>query len=287
MMAVSHLHLSVRRFCLALLSLGAGLPMLPAQEAAPPVPPAPAATDWTVSSRENLPARTTDGLESVQVKLTPSRSERLPVTAHVVIFRPNRFNLRVIDDPSGKYTNLRQAMESIDAVAGINGGYFHQDFTPLGLVVSAGKVLHPQEKASLLSGLLVSSARNLLLVRTEEFRLGKTTLEALQAGPFLVDGGTAVPGLNATKTARRTAIATLADGRWALVSLSPLTLAEAGAILAGDALWPGIEAERVLNLDGGSSTGFYLAAPAASGDKPLYLAEFGRVRNYVALVPRE
>lgn len=283
MLAASYAFPALRTLLVTLL-LGSCLPSLWAQEkpAAAPV-----AADWSVTAREPLPASTTEGLESVQVKLASENEDLPPITAHLIVFQPSRYTLRVVDDPAGKHSNLRQAMESIHAIAGINGGYFHPDFTPLGLVVSGGQVLHPQENAKLLSGLVVASGRNLLLARPDEFRLGKATREALQAGPFLVENGAAIPGLNDTKTARRTAIGELADSRWALISLSPVTLAEAGKLLAGDALWPGLEAERVLNLDGGSSTGFYLAGPPESGGKPLYLAEFGRVRNYVALVRRE
>jgi uncharacterized protein YigE (DUF2233 family) len=246
------------------------------------------AADWSAEGRERLPlpaaAASAEGLEAVQVRLAALRPEVPPVTAHVILFRPGKFTLKVVDDPDVRHGNLRQAMEKIGALAGVNGGYFHPDYTPLGLVVSGGKVLHAQENAKLLSGLFVATPRNLALARPAEFRLGKTTIEALQAGPFLVDAGNAVPGLNNDKKARRTIVVTLADGRWALVSLSSVTLAQAGALLATDLLWPGTEPERALNLDGGSSTGLYLAAP--TGGKPLYLAEFGRVRNYLALVPR-
>jgi len=38
---------------------------------------------------------------------------------------------------------------------------------------------------------------------------------------------------------------------------------------------------RALNLDGGSSSGMWVAAPS----KPFYLEEIKEVRNYLAIVP--
>lgn len=265
-------------------ALFAGTPLVPGSlaQGAGPKP-----GDWAVTGRETLPSSV--GLEARLVKLSPRRPDLPPATVHLVVFDPRQYTLRVVDSPPQQEGNLRETMEKLGALAGVNGGYFHPDHTPLGLVVSGGKVLHEQESAKLLSGLVVATAKDLRLMRPSEFRLGNATREALQTGPFLVDGGAPVAGLNDTKAARRTVAVALADGRWALVSLSPVTLAQAGAMLSGDALdWPGgTQATRALNLDGGSSTGFYLRPPEVSATaRPLYLAEFGRVRNFLALVPR-
>ena len=105
---------------------------------------------------------------------------------------------------------------------------------------------------------------------------------ALQAGPFLVDRGKPVAGLNAGRSARRTVIVADAKGVRALVVLSPVTLAEAGQILVTPKLFGDLVVTRALNLDGGSSTALWVRTKAA----PFYLREFKSVRNYVAIVPR-
>src|SRR5262245_32412973 len=103
------------------------------------------AADWSIGSRETLPAPARAGLQTALVKLEAARPELPPVTAHVVLFEPAEFTFKVVDDPAEKLGNLRQAMEQVNAVAGVNGGYFHPDRSPLGLVVSGGQLVHPQE----------------------------------------------------------------------------------------------------------------------------------------------
>jgi uncharacterized protein YigE (DUF2233 family) len=168
-------------------------------------------------------------------------------------------------------------------VAGTNGGYFHPDRTPLGLLVCDGRQVHPLERAKLLSGLATVTTRGVSLQRVAEFRGSRAARQALQAGPFLVDGGKAVAGLNATKSARRTAI--LSDGRGgiALLISTSTTLAELAQILATPGMVPGLKVVRALNLDGGSSTGIWIRQPGgAYCERP-----FKSVRNYVGIVARQ
>ena len=59
------------------------------------------------------------------------------------------------------------------------------------------------------------------------------------------------------------------------------TLAEAGAILATPSLFGNWSVTRALNLDGGSSTGLWVA-----GEPPFYQREWRDVRDFVAIVPK-
>lgn len=190
---------------------------------------------------------------------------------------------RVIDNPPANRKGLAEALAANGALAGANGNYFHPDFTPLGLVVSAGKVLHPKEKAKLLSGLLVVRGGKIQLVRAEAFKPGSDIQEALQAGPWLVENGIPVAGLNAERAARRTLISSNGKGGWALITISPITLADASGLLLRQEFLEHWTTVNALNLDGGSSTCLFAGSPTAT---LVAIPAFGSVANYLAIVPR-
>lgn len=201
-----------------------------------------------------------------------------PVEMHLVRFDRARATLRVIDLAAGQ--TVAQAARANGALAGVNGGYFKPDHTPLGLVMSQGVVLHPQESAKILTGVLSVTSRGASLLRSEEFKLGRRVWEALQAGPFLVDHGAAVAGLNATRRAERTVLLADRQGVAALLTTGPVTLAQLGQLLATPGTLGDLKIDRALNLDGGSSTALWVAADGFS--RP----EWKPVRNAVAVVPR-
>ena len=203
---------------------------------------------------------------------------------HLAVFSPKTFTLAVMDNPGGGWS-LAAAAQKRGALAAVNGGYFHPDRTPLGLVVRQGRELHAMEKARLLSGLVYATPSQIGLVRVHEFKRSASLTAALQAGPFLVDGGRVVPGLNADRVAARTVVFTEDSGRFGLLVCHAATLAETAQILATPGLsGRGRRITRALNLDGGSSTGFWLRG--TGGAAATSLPEGKEVRNYLAVVPR-
>lgn len=200
-----------------------------------------------------------------------------------VSFSASSAVFRVIDNPVASRKPLAEALAAHGAFAGTNGNYFHPDFTPLGLVIASGKVLHPQEKAKLLSGLLVVRGGKMQLVRSEHFKAGPDIQEALQAGPWLVENSAPVSGLNAERFARRTLISTNGKGGWALITMSPVPLADAAGLLLRKEFLEHWTTMNALNLDGGSSTSLFAGTGGAS---LIEIPSFGSVANYLAIVPR-
>lgn len=197
-----------------------------------------------------------------------------------VIFRAANVRMGVVDNPNEQ--SLGAAMRAAGAIAGVNGGYFHPDRTPLGLVIADGNKLHAFERAKLLSGIFVVTKGRPRIVRAAQFTPSAADSDALQAGPFLVEKGLPVPGLNAARPARRTVVATDGKGRWALLMVLSATLAETAALLSAPGEWPDFPIAQALNLDGGSSTGLWVnTAP-----KAFYSREFGTVRNFLAVRAR-
>lgn len=232
-----------------------------------------AEAQWTVTAREEQP---TASPAIKFTRVTVGRDRELEV--NVVAFDAKRCRIKVVDLDGHR---LDEAMAGVGALAGVNGGYFHPDRTPLGLLIADGKKVHGFEKAKLLSGLVVVTGAKISVLRAAEYRPTLKVDQARQAGPFLVDGGKAVAGLNAERRARRTAFVTNGVDRFALVSTDSMTLAEAGEILALPGLAGDWKITRALNFDGGSSTGLWVK----SGAEAEYQSEFNRVRDFLAIVP--
>lgn len=199
-----------------------------------------------------------------------------------VVFQSKNYALKVVDSPSPGNTKAAATLAEAGCVAGVNGGYFQADFRPVGLMVAEGKEIHPFEKANLLSGILALRGSRLEITRSPKFTKTADLRQAIQCGPMLVEGGKPTVGLNHERTARRTIVATDGRGKWALIYLTSVTLADAARILATPGALGDWTPATALNLDGGSSSGLW----AATSPGPVSLVEFGHVRNYIGIVPK-
>jgi uncharacterized protein YigE (DUF2233 family) len=219
-------------------------------------------------------------VEHRRISLTESETAAT-ARLDVALFTTKSATLRVIDNPTGA-DDLAAVMLRTRGVAGVNGGYFDPQDIPLGLMISDGKLIAPLRKARLLSGVILVTKSRVELLRYAEYSPRKTATTALQCGPFLVDGGNSVPGLNETRSARRTFILVGGADRVAIGFCSWATLAELGDILATPRIMPEVKVQRALNLDGGSSSAFWFAGE----NGPLSIREQKTVRNFVVVVPK-
>ena len=205
----------------------------------------------------------------------------IEATLHFVSFEAGTHTFRVFDQNAHDNASLSDTMSENHCIAGTNGGYFAEDFDPVGLLVCDGHVVRAQQHGRLLTGLLaVTANHHISLRRTSEAAPAsiKHARQAVQCGPFLVEDRKPISGLNAARTARRTAVFTDGGGRWGLVIASGLTLEDFGAILADPALLPGgLKIARALNLDGGGSTALWVrpVPGGKGGSEPVYLPERG------------
>jgi hypothetical protein len=209
--------------------------------------------------------------------------------AHLAFFSSKAFRFEVIDlgaGPEPEFGGLPEAFRTAGCVAGVNGGFFHPDYRPLGLMIShEGKRTGAIETSKLLTGVIYSDDRGLYLIRREQFKDHPGIKALLQSGPYLVENGVAVKGLSPNDPRRRTFIATDWRGRWVLgATISSLTLAELADCLASSGVLTGWKVDRAINLDGGSSTGFYFDRGA--GNPPTSVTPWKRVRNLLGIAPR-
>lgn len=201
-------------------------------------------------------------------------------------FKARTHALMVLDEGDGipRYGSLEAAMRQNACEAGVNGGYFSADKqrTPLGLLKHRGTCRHHLSKGAFtVAGVLYDTGQDIKLERSAMLSLPTQRMkEAIQGGPFLVDNGAAVGGLDAKKHARRTFVATDGNGTWCIAITSPLTLRQLAAWISKPGTLGKFKVKTALNLDGGTSTAIWIANPR------VYKAPFKDVRNYVGITPR-
>lgn len=238
-----------------------------------------ARAEWTTTSTRTEPSAIA-GLEHRHVVFEePETGDR--ATVDLAIVSAKSCGLRVIDNPDGE-KNLADAMEQSKGLAGVNGGYFDPSFAPIGLRIVDGKTLAPLVRARLMTGILTSSPRGIQIVRLSEFPRKQKFDAAIECGPMIVDLGAKVRGLDDTRSARRTFAAVDGSDRAALGFCSEATLAGLGKILATQ-FASDFKIQRALNLDGGSSTGFWFKRKDGSA---FAISEQKSVRDFVGIVPR-
>ena len=150
----------------------------------------------------------------------------------------------------------------------INGGYFNADWSPTGYCKVDGKVISSKVNQKLSGFICIDKAGKMhLLTKDDDFKKYPTVL---QSGPHVIDPGGKI-GIR-TKTgraARRTLVGRTKSGDLVIVITRPIYLID----LAGSIQKHIPDIERLLNLDGGPSTGY------ATGEDGL--ANLTAVRNYL------
>jgi hypothetical protein len=188
---------------------------------------------------------------------------------------------QVIAQSTHPFDSVRAAVEQSGSVAGVNGGYFKEDGSPVGLLVCEGRRVNPFEKARLLSGMFLVRAGRPYIQRTTGTPSGPLD-SAIQCGPLLVEHGATVAGLNDERVAPRTFVFLTGRGRVGIGIIRSTTLAQAARLLISPGLVRDDRISMALNLDGGSSTGFFGRTRDGSLDQP----EWVRVADCLVFSPK-
>src|SRR5437762_14047472 len=234
--------------------------------------------EWAVVSAESEPGRA--GVVHRHV-LLENAADGGHVTFELAIFSAKSCALRIIDNPEGQ--RLADMVRREKYVCGVNGGYFDEQFKPIGLRIVNSQMLTPLKRARLITGVLLASPRGVQIVRAREFSQRQKIEAAIQCGPFLVDRSQRVGGLNNSQRARRTFAATATNERALLGVCSEVSLADLAAILATTPIAADLKIQRALNLDGGSSSAFWFARENAS---VFSISEQKPVRDFVSVLPK-
>ncbi|HEY6205077.1 MAG TPA: phosphodiester glycosidase family protein [Chthoniobacterales bacterium] len=236
--------------------------------------------DWKTLSSQSEPGAA-KSLEHRYIVVEESeRGDR--ASLEVALFSTKWLKLRVLDQATGPRGELAEFMQRDKYLAGVNGGYFTPDYEPIGLLIVDQRTIAPLQRARLLTGVLTASARGVQLLRVREFSAAAKWEAAIECGPFLVDAGKRVSGLEDSRAARRTFAAVARDDRVALGFCSDVTLADLSKILTAP-LASDLQIVRALNLDGGSSSAFWFKRRDGGA---FSIAEEKPVRDFVGVVAR-
>jgi uncharacterized protein YigE (DUF2233 family) len=235
--------------------------------------------DWTIAAATTEGSRV--GVQHRHVVLEDAETSE-SATVDLALFSTKSCSLRVIDQPTPPRNDLAHVMAQENCLAGVNGSYFDPDYAPIGLLISDGKIIAPLQRARLLTGVLSVSPLGVQILRVREFSRQQKRDAAIQCGPFLVDQGQRVRGLEETRAARRTFAAVDGVDRAALGFCSEVSLSNLAKVLAAIRLAENFKIQRALNLDGGSSSAFWFARDGAAYSIP----EQKTVRDFVGVVPR-
>ena len=204
------------------------------------------------------------GLEYRQVDLTAPR----PIRMHQLRCDPKkvRFHLLMASDLKGKKSKTATAEEmrkGLNQLAVINSSYFGHQKEILGYSERYGKHLNSQlTNGGVFTGFFYWDGGRAGLKQSAESR-PKGVPVLFECGPRLVWNGAEIQGLGKNSLANRSGVAIDKQGRvilFALGSTSVTTLAELPTLLMKSVAQGGVDAERALNFDGGSSTQFSLKA---------------------------
>jgi hypothetical protein len=231
--------------------------------------------DWKIVDRTDSPV---SGGKLVASDLRVTNGE-VEAEVNLIHFTPGDVRLEVVENTEGQIRGLRELIETRGGLAGINGGYFDANLDPIGLLISNGRVVHKLQKAKILTGIFYVKNGRPFLARVRDFPGTEGIQEAVQCGPFLLDGGRAVSGLDDRRTAARTFVFSCGASMWGFGICRSVTLEDMGDILAQATLIPEHHISRALNFDGGSSSTFY----ARADDRIIFSEQRPVVSNYLVV----
>ena len=260
-------------------------PLYPSWEEVAAQAPAPAAAPsasfgWQLDAPvESQPLRGNATLQTLSVSKNGDS-----VKLQLVYFDSRSHELKIIDQPEAAAGGgqITACMRQAGAIAGVNGGFFTPQFTPMGLMIADGRATGTWQSNKLLTGAVVVRHSPQLLWNSEALK-SLSARHLIQTGPRLVDSGKPVASLERRKLVPRTFIATDGSHRWIFGLARHTSLGELAEILATPDLLPGFQVHRALNLDGGRSSAiYYRTADGREQSAP----GWSTVRNYLAIVLR-
>lgn len=185
--------------------------------------------------------------------------------------------------------SLKELHQNENFLLGINGGYYMQNYQPVGLFIAEGKTYQNLKKSRLITSCVgINNDNKLYLAKDRQDCL--QGYYAMQIGPWLIDQGEINPNIKKYEDKpgylesffnknRRTVLAKTNGDKKLLVIVTPsATLLEIAKLLKNYPQAFGVnKVMTAINLDGGSSTGMYIGFK----DDPFYYPELKPVKTFV------
>lgn len=176
--------------------------------------------------------------------------------SHIHVFRvdlsKNRLGLISAKSLGMKNASADQFAEHSKALIGVNGGFFDQNFRPLGLRINRYKITNPLKKISWW-GIFYIKNNQAYISSMNQFNYNHDIEFAIQSGPRLLINET-IPSLK-PGMAERSALGITAEGK--IIILVTNNMALTTRQLAKIMKAPPLSCIDAINLDGGSSSQLY------------------------------
>ncbi len=146
------------------------------------------------------------------------------------------------------------------AVVGVNGNFFDEQGSALGLIISRGILQQKIHRGgTTLTGIFQATRRSVSILNRQTFT-PENALEALQAGPRLLAGGAPISGLRESLTpSKRAGVCIDKENRLIFYAVSSRFIGLDIEELQEALLLPEIACIDALNLDGGGSVQMYIS----------------------------
>lgn len=208
---------------------------------------------------------------------------------YLLTFDDRDFHLSIAHQPKGpasQWKNAKHSGKSHGAIAAINGGFFTPKGTPLGLLIAQKKRYGSINKSPLGSGCLFFNKKSSGIIRRQQLSsiLKKKPDNLLQSGPLLIEGNQPVKGLSAKKLRARSFILWNGNHGWAIGYAKAASLQSLSNTL--HLIKSPFRVHTALNLDGGSSSDFWIARLGNMPDQHLRPFFNKPAANYLLLLPR-
>lgn len=208
----------------------------------------------------------------------------------IVELDPKVFEFRIIENEKLEENrkSISQVHRENNSAFTFNGSFFSKNFEPLGLLVSQEKTLNPIIKSKLQNSIFwLDKNNNPHIDLVENFNKNSTEINfAIQNGPLLINNGKVTIDDKNHDTASRTAIGITENNKIIIIFLrfslfkpeNLQSLHEFATTINNHPEVKSYHLKALLNLDGGSSTGF------AIGED--YYPELELVQNIIVSKPR-
>lgn len=216
-----------------------------------------------------------------------NEDNHLTLNIHLIILNPNQYQATLVDQHKPVLPWMRflhkvtvaKTTKAHHAFLGINAGYFTPQLQPLGLLKINNEEINPIIHSNLLSGFVFINASGQISIHHKNTDY-KTTLSALQTGPFIIrNGNISIKGYANKLPEKRTVLALTKSNQLIVIHTSEIDLYDLANILnqANNLLdIPNII--TAINLDGGSSSSIALFLPERF---PIILPELSPVRDVI------
>ena len=202
------------------------------------------------------------GLFNLQ-RVIPKTKDSRRIAFQAVRVDVNQFEFKTLRPKNGKVSSVATMAKEYNALVGINGSFFLEDMSPMGLLISEGVESNGIRKVDWGVFYVSKGGESANLIHTRQWKKGKKVEFAIQTGPRLVVDGK--PLTFRDSMARRSILCIQNDQTVVMLATeNAVLMRDLAVFLSRSKGEGGLGCEQALNLDGGSSTHLVIDEKGAS-----------------------